>query len=107
MAGIGGGGGQQQQYQQPTYQSSNPYAPNYKPPTGLQASQPAAPITPANGVKPAAPETDEEKRRRQALILGVANEGVGDGGDGSGGAASAGAAGDGGDGTGGGTGGTY
>jgi hypothetical protein len=98
--GGGGGGG----YQAPTYQSSNPYGPNYKPPTGPQG---AGPITPPKaGAAPA--ETDEERRRRQALILGAPHEGVGDGGDGSGGGSGAAGGGDsGGDGTGGGTGGTY
>lgn len=105
MAGMsnGGGGG----YQAPVYQSGDPYAANYKPPTGPQGT-PAGPITPPkSGV-----ETEEDRRRRQALILGAYSEGLGDGGDGSGGAASAGgaAAGDGsasGEGAGSGTGGTY
>lgn len=100
MGGGGGGGG----YQQPTYQSSNPYGSNYRPPSGPQGT-PAGPITPPKpGAAPV--ETEEERRRRQALILGSGLEGVGDGGDGSGGAASAGGD-SGGDGTGGGTGGTY
>lgn len=82
MAGMGGGGGGgYQQPQQPTYQSSNPYAANYKPPTGPQGT-PVGPITPA---KPGAAETEDERRRRQALILGTPYEGLGMGGGADGG----------------------
>lgn len=85
MGGIlGGGGSPAPVAQQPTYQSADPYAANYKPPTGPQGT-PAGPITP----KAATAETEEERRRRQALILGAPLEGLGDGGDGTGGSASA------------------
>lgn len=70
--------------QQSGSQSVNPYADNYKPPTGPQGT-PVGPSAP----KVVAGETDEERRRRQALILGAPYEGLGDGGDGSGGSASA------------------
>lgn len=71
--------------QQPISQSVNPYADNYKPPTGPQGT-PVGPSAP----KVVAGETDEERRRRQALILGAPYEGLGNGGDagdGSGGGA--------------------
>ena len=89
-------------------QSSNPYGENYRPPTGPQGGTPVGPTTVKAGSTAATPvETEEERRRRQALILGAMHEGVGDGGTGGGPGTGTGTGGSGDDGTGGGTGATY
>lgn len=93
MGGIfngGGGSAPAPVVQQPkaiVYQSSDPYAPNYKPPTGVQG---ATPKVTTNIPEPIAGETPEQRRARlaqQALILGGGSDGLGNSGEGTGSAA--------------------
>jgi hypothetical protein len=76
------------------YQSTDPYAANYKPPTGPQLSpaQKAGQQAKANATPlEANPDDEEERRRRLALILGSGAETWGGGDGSSSGAADAGA----------------
>ena len=92
----GGGGGVYSAPPPIVYQSTDPYAANYKPPTGpqLSAAQKAATSAKvdATPLAPAGDDADElERRRRLALILGSGAETWGGGDGSSSGAADAGA----------------
>ena len=101
MGGIMGGGGGQQQAAPVAaapapivYQSLDPYAPNYQPPSGLQTNPAPAPAAPPAPLSVETPEQRASRLRNQALIVGADLGGSAGGtGDGSGnGAASAAAA---------------
>ena len=86
MGGGGGGGGVQGPPPAKVYQSLDPYAPNYKSPTGPQLApgQRAAveAKSAATMLAPMDPD-DEEERRRRNLILGGYTDVSGGDGDGS------------------------
>lgn len=109
MSGMfGGGGGGSAPAPPPVvqapapivWQGDDPFAPNYKPPTGPQLSAAQKGIQAASPLAPISPdETLEQRRRREALILGASPESWGSGGTaGVGDAAADAAAADGGDG---------
>jgi hypothetical protein len=99
----GGGGGVQGPPPAKVYQSLDPYAANYKSPTGPQLApgQRAAveAKSAATMLAPINPDDEEERRRRRSLILGGTDYWGGDGGS-SGSSGSAADAGSGSDGNG-------
>ena len=88
---MGGGGGQQQAAPVAAapapivYQSLDPYAPNYQPPSGLQTNPAPAPAAPPAPLSVETPEQRASRLRNQALIVGADLGGSAGGtGDGSG-----------------------
>jgi len=89
-----GGGGVYNNTPAPiVYQSTDPYAANYKPPTGPQLSPAQVAASKPADTTPLAPlpDDEQERRRRLALILGSGGETWGGGDGSSSGAADAGA----------------